>query len=59
MVVDSRTLSLIGLILSGVTAAIAIVAFFVVHEHVEGRLVVDSPPVAGLQVAVQSKRNRP
>ena len=44
MVPDSTALGYLGLILGGVTAAVTVVAFFVVQQYVDGRLVLDPVP---------------
>ena len=44
MMPDSMALAYLGMILGGVTAAVTIVAFFVVQQHVTGRLALEAGP---------------
>jgi hypothetical protein len=45
MVADRTGLGFLGFILGGVTAAVMMVAFTVVVQHVEGHLAFDAPPM--------------
>jgi hypothetical protein len=50
---DQKSLGIIGFILSGVTAAVIGVGFFVVQGHVNGRYVIDdgSRPVVSASLS--------
>ena len=51
MTADRTSLGLLGLIFGGVTAIVMLTAVTVVAQHVDGRLVLDSP--AALTIAKQ------
>src|SRR5262249_11102765 len=43
---DRNALSLVGYIFSGIAAAVMVVAYLVVRDHVEGRLVLDPATIS-------------
>jgi hypothetical protein len=46
MRVDRASLGFLGLVFGGITAAVMMLAFTVVLQHVDGRLTLETEPVA-------------
>ena len=49
---DQKSLSFIGFMLGGVTAAVMSIGVFVVHSHLDGRLTLDDAPRPVISIAL-------
>ncbi len=51
---DKNSLGFVGLVFGGITFAVTLIAFIVVTNHVEGRLVLDDAAMAPQMVSFSS-----
>lgn len=52
---DKKGLGFLGLVFGGVTFVVTLVAFIVVRDHVEGRLVLDQTAMAPQLVSISTQ----
>jgi len=54
MMADRRSLGILGFVLGGVTAAVMLIAVFVVKQHIGGRAALDDTRLPALAATAQA-----